>query len=573
MDRITSALLRDFIEEEGLQALDEDEAFERFANFCVMSQAYGETFNVEDVSVGGGEDTGLDGIAVLINGALVTTVDEIEDLQTVNGYLEVDFIFIQAKRSASFSAADIATFTFGAVDFVSDPPKLPRNAFVKQAASLQAAVYDHSVAFRKGRPRCRLFYVTTGRWNADPEPVARVEAAKADLESTGLFEAVEFIPIGADELRSLYNQSKTRLTTEFLFERKIVLPAIDGVSQAYLGVLPLTEFRKIIVDDHGNMRGNLFDDNVRAFQSYNEVNSQILETLKSPRRNQFPVLNNGVTIVAKQIRPTGDKLLIEDYQIVNGCQTSSVVFDALDDVGQSSVFVPLKVVATADDAVLTAIVQATNSQTAVKSEELQALTEFQKGLEAYFGTFNVPHHLFYERRSRQYANASNIEKTRVISLGTMIRTFASMFLDEPHRASRYYATLLRSIGSRIFAADHKHDPYYSAAFGYYKLEFLFRNRLLDAAFKPARYHMLMTLRYQVSGSDLPFMNSRAIENYCRQVNEVLWDDAAAIAAFEAAARVVSDSQGGVTPSRDVLKTQASTTDVLTVLGVSGGGSS
>lgn len=566
MDRITTALLNDFITEEGLKALDEEDAFERFANYCVMSQVYGETFNVEDVSVGGGEDTGLDGVAVLVNGSLVTTADEIEDLESVNGYLDAEFVFVQAKRSPAFAAAEIATFTFGAVDFFSDAPKLPRNLFVQQAASLQSAIYDRNVAFRKGRPQCRLFYVTTGQWNADPEPVARVASAVADLKSTGLFEDVEFTPIGADGLRSLYNQSKTKLTTEFLFERKIVLPEIDGVSQAYLGVLPLSEFRKIIADDHGNMRGNLFDDNVRAFQSYNEVNTQILETLKSDNRNQFPVLNNGVTIVAKQIRPTGDKLLIEDYQIVNGCQTSSVVFDALAAVGEASVFVPLKVVATDDDAVLTAIVQATNSQTAVKSEELQALTDFQKGLEAYFGTFGSPHHLFYERRSRQYANA-NIEKTRVISLGTMIRTFASMFLNEPHRASRYYATLLRSIGSKIFADDHSFDAYYSAAFGYYKLEFLFRNRLLDAALKPARYHLLMTLRYNVTGADIPPMNSKAMEKYCAKINDTLWDDTKAIAAFEAAARTVTKSNGGAVPTRDDVKTQTSTTSLLSALGV------
>ena len=142
--------------------------------------------------------------------------------------------------------------------------------------------------------------------------------------------------------------------------------------------MPLGEFRKIIADDLGNMRNNLFDDNVRAFQSYNAVNSQILATLQSPSSNQFPVLNNGVTIVAKEIRQTGDKLLIEDYQIVNGCQTSSVVFDALDDVADSALFVPLKVVGTDDDAVLTAIVQATNSQTAVKTGNFRRSLTFKK---------------------------------------------------------------------------------------------------------------------------------------------------------------------------------------------------
>ena len=37
------------------------------------------------------------------------------------------------------------------------------------------------------------------------------------------------------------------------------------------------------------------------------------------------LLNNGVTIVADSISKTGDTFTIEDYQIVNGCQTSHVL--------------------------------------------------------------------------------------------------------------------------------------------------------------------------------------------------------------------------------------------------------
>jgi hypothetical protein len=142
-----------------------------------------------------------------------------------------------------------------------------------------------------------------------------------------------------------------------------------------------------------------------------------------------------------------------------------------------------------------------------------------------------------------------------------------MFLDEPHRASRYYATLLRSIGSRIFAEDHKFDPYYTAAFSYYKLEFLFRNRSLDSSLKPARYHMLMALRFQVSGPDLPRPNAKALEAYCQKINEVLWDDSKALAAFKAAAKVAIPSDLARPPGRDDFKTQASTNEILSSLGV------
>ncbi len=49
-----------------------------------------------------------------------------------------------------------------------------------------------------------------------------------------------------------------------------------------------------------------------------------------------------------------------------------------------------------------------------------------------------------------------------------------MFLDDPHRAARYYYSDLRiQVGSKIFNDSHKLEPYYVSAYAYYKLEFLF----------------------------------------------------------------------------------------------------
>jgi hypothetical protein len=54
-----------------------------------------------------------------------------------------------------------------------------------------------------------------------------------------------------------------------------------------------------------------------------------------------------------------------------------------------------------------------------------------------------------------------------------------MFLDEPHRAGRYFSTLLKEIGERIFAEDHRLEMYYVSAYAQYKLEYFFRSRALD----------------------------------------------------------------------------------------------
>lgn len=88
-------------------------------------------------------------------------------------------------------------------------------------------------------------------------------------------------------------------------------------------------------------------------------------------------MNNGVTVIAKTLRTTGNRFYIEDYQIVNGCQTSHILFDQRD-VIDTSVMVPLRLISTKDEDVIGSIIKATNRQTEVKEEQLLALSDFQK---------------------------------------------------------------------------------------------------------------------------------------------------------------------------------------------------
>jgi hypothetical protein len=63
----------------------------------------------------------------------------------------------------------------------------------------------------------------------------------------------------------------------------------------------------------------------------------------------------GSQIVASSISPTGDQFTIYDYQIVNGCQTSNVLYNNRKGEHISKVNVPIKLIATTDDEVKTRI--------------------------------------------------------------------------------------------------------------------------------------------------------------------------------------------------------------------------
>lgn len=218
-----------------------------------------------------------------------------------------------------------------------------------------------------------------------------------------------------------------------------------------------------------------FYDNVRHWQDWNPVNTEMKATLDDADfKKYFPLLNNGVTVVAKRVNPTGDKFVIEDYQIVNGCQTSYVLHECRQQLNQD-ISIPVRLIATGNEDVRNAIIKATNRQTQVTDDQLFALAEFPKKLEAYFPSFPPGQQLYYERRSRQYSGIHDIEKVRVITMTTLVRAFASIFRDIPHRTTRNYKALLRETGKEIFGPGHRVEPYYTAAFAYYRLDYFFRN--------------------------------------------------------------------------------------------------
>lgn len=560
MDRITSSLLEEFSKEFGIEKLPEDQRFEHFAAYLTSTRFLSETFDTRDIVLGAGGDTGIDALAIIVNGALVTDPEMIEELSVTNGFVDATFIFVQAERSSNFETSKIGQFEFGINDFFREKPKLPRNDAIKSAAEIMAEVYNRSSKFKRGNPVCRAFYVTTGRWTGDKNLEARRSAVVEDLQQLNLFREVEFQCIGADVIQRLFQQTRNAVARDFTFAERVIVPEINGVKEAYLGLLPVSEFIPLLDDGSGEILKGIFYDNVRDWQEYNAVNSEMKATLESDlQRARFSLMNNGVTVIAKTLRVTGNKFHIEDYQIVNGCQTSHVLFDNRAVLKDNRVVVPLRLIATEDDEVIASIVKATNRQTEVKEEQLLALSDFQKQLESYFQTFDPAVRLFYERRSRQY-NSLGIEKTRIVTPASLIRSYASSFLEEPHRTTRTYRALLAQLGTKIFVQGDRLEPYYYSASALYRIEFLFRKGLLNPKFKPARYQVLMAARLLAQPGQVPRSNSREMSKFCEPLISAIWDTMGAEKLLLEAANIVDAAAGG-NFDRDKIRTQPFTEKV------------
>ncbi|NBR35403.1 MAG: hypothetical protein EBT90_12215 [Rhodobacteraceae bacterium] len=191
----------------------------------------------------------------------------------------------------------------------------------------------------------------------------------------------------------------------------------------------------------------VFFDNVRDFDPNSDINKKINEDVDKGDKNSFVFKNNGITVVAKSISRTGDAFTIEEFQIVNGCQTSSVLFglaDQLDDV-----FVPFRLIGTSEPEFVSDVIVGTNSQNPVKLEQIWALRPFMKDLEEYFTAGQKPLQLFLERRENQYLDES-IEKTKIIKPQDLIKALTAIFKLKPQTAFRDWRKIKTGIRGPFF---------------------------------------------------------------------------------------------------------------------------
>src|SRR3989344_5747627 len=239
-------LVDDFLKREERNSVGDPEDFEDFCNFSIISREYKSEFSLEDVSMG--ETQGIDGLAILVNGNLVSTTEEIDDLVGENHFLEATFIFIQAKTKESFDGADISRVFVSIQDFFDDKPKLRSTNEIQRAIDLKDKIWGYYSFMTKGKPICKIYYVSTGKWVSEEKLVSTVERNRSNLTGASDLGDVIFIPCGASEIQEYYLQTKRATKCEFMFDNQIPLPVEGKVEEAYFGIVKFREFTKIISD-------------------------------------------------------------------------------------------------------------------------------------------------------------------------------------------------------------------------------------------------------------------------------------------------------------------------------------
>lgn len=572
---IRDAVIR-FAEQSAVEGTQPSTVFEYFATYHVLRSAGLDEFDLAPAIVAGEDDTQLDAVAITINGQLVTEEEDADRLlrEAVDGQpFDVRFIFVQATMGMKFSAEKIALFLSGVVNFLLQKSKLRQSESLVRVRALKDRIMAGLESLGTDRrPRCDVFAVWPGTWTTENHSSHATGVAEASLElmeKTRFLASARFHRIDSVRLQSLIVDDLVANEATLELAGMVELPAVAGVSFGCTGTIRALDYLACITVPEGQagagrLMEEAFHGNVRAFLGPDErVNQRIRATLADrdgAEQGEFILRNNGVTIIAEEVERAGEggALRLKNFQIVNGCQTSQVLYHNRA-LLRPDAHLQIKIVATRDPDIAQNIILGLNRQTPIDELQIVARNVFVRRLKHHFDLAAAPREqwiggrrtplILFERRSGEYRHVKGEDRIRIVSLLELMQAYSSAFLEVPHTVHEGHREFfLKQVPRRLFDPDHDVGFYFISAL------LLWRARREIGSFSAwgtyaAKHQLVYALRHLVdpqSGCPTGRRDGEA-HDYLRRVRNLLQDEAQAAPLAHLAAEIVLKASAELAP--------------------------
>jgi len=198
---------------------------------------------------------------------------------------------------------------------------------------------------------------------------------------------------------------------EFELEQNIncIGVSLDGY-ETYICPLKVYYLYKWIKDYERKPDISIFNKNIRyklKGKKHNKIRERIFNTLEN-NPEQFLILNNGITIVCRDLKVDKEnrKVILENPQIVNGCQTSFAIFDFFskkkmreNEIKRIPSYVLAKIIkAPPQEEIIDKITEASNLQNPISWRDLRSNDKWQRKIQIAFENRGI----FYERKAGEW---------------------------------------------------------------------------------------------------------------------------------------------------------------------------
>ena len=412
--------------------------------------SYDELFSGK---VGGSGDGGIDGFFTFINNELFNEDTDIEVIKK-NPVLEI--FLIQAKRSPTFSESVVDRVNATVADIFNLKNNLPdfrtvyNTDIINKADAFRTAYLD--LAAR--HPELKIYYVYVSKGDTltiHPNVRNRAKTLKETIERYFHGSMVEVKFVGARELLDA-----SRLEKSYTLQLRFLENYISRGDNNYVVLSSLEDYFKFVSDESGDLRRYIFESNVRDYQGDIEVNKDVRQTLRSDDELDFWWLNNGITILASKASIAGKTITLDDVQVVNGLQTTTIIYNYfkeknVEENDERSILI--RIIVTDDAETRDRIIKATNFQTAIPIASLKATDRIQRNIEDYF----LQHDWFYDRRKNFYKNIGK-PVDRIISIPYLAQTVMAIILREPDNARARPSSLIKRDSDYVRVFSESTNP-------------------------------------------------------------------------------------------------------------------
>jgi hypothetical protein len=525
LNPVIQAQFSKFKEVNPVEAFSDSDYFECYSIYSLLNGYLGE--NVDPFAVHlKGKEFGIDGACILIDGNIVSDIDEIETHNSFESS-RIDYIFIQSKSGTKYDYGDVSKFFNATFDFFNGKM---RGQSGQLDNILDISEYIYRKSLRKN-PNITCIFVNSGALNSESRINDLISQHKQRLKNLNQFNNVEVHLMGAAELQQAYRSATTSNIADIEFPKCVTLPPHPHVKQAHIGYINSEQLLVLATkkDEEGVLQLNpiVFFDNVRDYNIESKINSSIASDIRDGDRSGFVFKNNGVTVIARRLNRTGDRFRVEDYQIVNGCQTTNIIFRNKEVI--EGLYVPFRLIESDNEKFITGIIVGTNTQNTVKDEQFWALRPFMKNLEEFSRQQPPESRLFIERRENQYRSES-VERKRIVKPTDVMKAVAGMYLFQPHRAARNFREIRSEFDSRIFHTEHDVQLYHLAAFANYKFDFFVRNNRVPSLDRIFKYYALCAVGFEfLNGKSLIDIGFKEQQRASGNLKKFLLDEAVFLA--------------------------------------------
>lgn len=353
-----------------------------------------------------------------------------------------------------------------------------RNLFVYDNAAqlplndrVKAVLEEYKAIVSSGKVvETKLYFVYAGEFTAQNQ--ALVERHQQDTDYLAIYDGAALY----DRIDSLLAEHRKRKTVRFSFMAEKSNISLKQDPQALISFqiqnikalnfrLPALELCKLLdMEKSINKRiDTAFSDNIRGFLRYNKTNKNIRATLESEYAEYFPFLNNGITIIAEQVKIPREMqagfypVEARNPVIVNGLQTTHVIYNVYQQVPErlEGVYVLIRLYETDEAELVNRITDATNTQSPINFRDKMSNRDFNIFARALFEMQDIG---YLTKRGDTFENSLSLNMQASVHSDVVLKYWYATYNEQPEIAKNAKSKVLEDIFDACMEPSHRLHP-------------------------------------------------------------------------------------------------------------------